>query len=117
MAKPKMRIKTGDLVQVIRGRKEDKGKQGRVLRVLPDTRKVVVEGINRVTKHVKAGTAGNTTGGIEEIEAPIHVSKVAIVDPESGEPTRIRIKEERVERDGRMKTVRTRVSVKSGKEL
>ncbi len=119
----KMKIKKGDLVQVITGRKQDKGgdrgKQGKVIAVYPDTQRVLVEGINRVTKHVRAGAtpSGSRTGGIQHVEAPIHVSNVAVVDPETKKPTRIRIREEKVERDGRMKTKRIRVAVRSGKDI
>ena len=119
--KPSMKIKKNDLVQVITGRTQknggDKGKQGKVIAVYPETGRVLVEGINRVTKHVRAGQPGGGSGGIEVVEAPIHVSNVAVVDPESGQPTRIRTRVEQVERDGRMKTVRTRVAVRSGKDL
>ncbi len=119
--KPTMKIKKNDLVQVVSGRSQknggDKGKQGKVIEVFPETGRVLVEGINRVTKHVKAGQPGGGSGGIEVVEAPMHVSNVAVVDPESGKPTRIRTRVEQVERDGRMKTVRTRVAVRSGKDL
>ena len=84
-----MRIKKGDLVQVISGRSQknggDRGKQGKVIAVYPDTQRVLVEGINRVTKHEKAGASarGTRTGGLIHTEAPIHVSNVAVVDPET----------------------------------
>ncbi|MDE9365264.1 50S ribosomal protein L24 [Luteipulveratus sp. YIM 133132] len=118
----KMKIKKNDLVQVITGRSQDKGgdkgKQGKVIAVYPETQRVLVEGINRVTKHVKAGQPGqSSSGGIEVVEAPIHVSNVAVVDPETGKPSRIKTRVETVERDGRTKTVRTRVAVRSGKDL
>ncbi len=119
----KMRIKKGDLVQVITGRKQDKGgdrgKQGKVIAVYPESQRVLVEGIHRVTKHVRAGTnaSGARTGGIVHTEAPIHISNVALVDPETKKPTRVRIREEQVERDGRMKTKRIRVAVRSGKDI
>ncbi|UIJ36159.1 50S ribosomal protein L24 [Allobranchiibius sp. GilTou73] len=119
--KPTMKIKKNDLVQVISGRSQknggDRGKQGKVIAVYPENGRVLVEGINRVTKHVRAGQPGGGSGGIEVVEAPIHVSNVAVVDPESGKPTRIRTRVEQVERDGRTKTVRTRVAVRSGKDL
>ena len=117
----KMKIKKNDLVQVISGRSEknggDKGKQGKVIAVFPETQRVLVEGINRVTKHVKAGQPVAGTGGLTVVEAPIHVSNVALVDPETNKPTRVRTRVEQVERDGKTKTVRTRVSVRSGKDL
>ena len=83
------KIKKGDLVVVISGR--DKGRQGRVLEVLTETQRVVVEGVQRVQKHVKAGQTqrGTRTGGIETVEAPIHISNVMLVDPETNEATRI----------------------------
>jgi large subunit ribosomal protein L24 len=118
-----MRIKKGDLVQVISGRSQknggDRGKQGKVISVYPDTQRVLVEGINRVTKHTKAGATarGTRTGGLVHTEAPIHVSNVAVVDPDSKKPTRIKTRVETVERDGRQKANRVRVAVRSGKDL
>ena len=123
MATHSMRIKKGDLVQVISGRSQknggDRGKQGKVIAVYPDTQRVLVEGINRVTKHTKAGatTRGTRTGGLVHTEAPIHVSNVAVVDPDSKKPTRIKTRVETVERDGRQKASRIRVAVRSGKDL
>jgi large subunit ribosomal protein L24 len=119
----KMRIKKGDLVQVTSGRSQknggDRGKQGKVIAVYPDTQRVLVEGINRITRHTKAGTSGRgaRTGGIIVQEAPVHVSNVAMVDPETNTPTRIRTRVEMVERDGRQKATRIRVAVRSGKDL
>ena len=119
----KMKIKKGDLVQVISGRSQknggDRGKQGRVIWVNTDTERVLVEGINRVTRHTKSGTTGRgvRTGGIVVQEAPVHVSNVAVVDPETKTPTRIRTRVDIVERDGRQKATRTRVAVRSGKDL
>ncbi len=119
----KMKIKKGDLVQVITGRKQDKGgdrgKQGKVIEVYPETSRVLVEGVNRITKHTKVGQSarGSRTGGIVHMEAPIHVSNVAIVDPETKKPTRVKTRVEMVERDGRMKAQRIRVAVRSGKDL
>src|SRR3712207_5570413 len=82
-------IKKGDLVQVISGPTEerggDRGKQGRVLEVQRDKNRVLVEGVNFVTKHVRVGQTqrGSKTGGIETHEAPIHISNVALVDPDT----------------------------------
>ncbi|MGX5356766.1 50S ribosomal protein L24 [Kocuria sp. KH4] len=112
----KFKIKTGDLVQVISGNKDNKGKQGKVLRVFPETSRVLVEGVNVVTRHRKATQQGEA-GGIVKVEAPIHVSNVAFVDPETNKPTRIGYRTETVERDGRQKTVRVRVSKSTGKDL
>ncbi len=119
----KLKIKKGDLVQVISGRSQknggDRGKQGKVIAVYPESQRVLVEGVNRVTKHVKAGATarGSRTGGLVHQEAALHISNVAVVDPESKKPTRVRTRVETVERDGRPKNVRTRVAVRSGKEL
>ena len=116
-------IKKGDLVQVITGatqaRGGDRGKQGRVLSVLVERNRVVVEGVNFVTKHVRVGQTqrGSKTGGIETVEAPIHISNVALVDPESKKPTRVGFRTEQVEKDGVSKTVRVRYAKKSGKDL
>src|SRR6478752_6489799 len=117
------KIKKGDLVQVITGAKAerggDRGKQGKVLRVFPDTNRVLVEGINRVTKHTKVGQSqrGTRTGGIEVVEAPIHVSNVMVVDPETKKGTRVGYRTEEVERDGRTRNVRVRVAKRSGKDI
>jgi large subunit ribosomal protein L24 len=111
------KIKKGDLVVVIAGR--DRGKQGRVLEVLTENDRVVVEGVQRVTKHVKAGSTnrGTRTGGIETVEAPIHVSNVMLVDPETKKGTRVGYRTEEIERDGRTRTVRVRVAKRSGKDI
>ena len=111
------KIKKGDLVVVISGR--DKGQQGRVLEVLPETQRVVVEGVQRVQKHTKAGqtSRGTRTGGIETIEAPIHISNVMLVDPQTKKGTRVGYRTEQVERDGRTRTVRVRVAKRSGKDI
>ena len=81
------RVKVGDLVQVISG--DDKGKQGVVTKLLKDEEKVVVEGINLVTKHQKPN-ARNQQGGKITQEAPIHLSKVMPVDPDTKKPTRVK---------------------------
>ncbi|MFC3711384.1 50S ribosomal protein L24 [Sphingoaurantiacus capsulatus] len=80
------KIKKGDRVVVLSGK--DKGKHGEVVRSLPKDSKVVVSGVNVVTRHKKASQA-NPQGGLERSEAPIHVSKVAIEDPKTGKPTRV----------------------------
>ena len=110
----KLKIKKGDLVQVLSGK--DKGLQGKVISVNTETQRVVVEGVQRVTRHTKAGFGGQA-GGLIVSEAPIHVSNVMIVDPETKKPTRIRTRVETVERNGKTKTQRVRVSVRSGKDL
>ena len=105
-----MRIKKGDLVQVITGK--DKGLQGKVIQAFPETSKVLVEGVNRIKKHTKVGTnmRGAKTGGIVTQEAPIHVSNVMLVDPEDKRPTRVGY---RRDDEGR----KVRVSRRSGKDL
>ncbi|WP_144711477.1 50S ribosomal protein L24 [Curtobacterium pusillum] len=116
-------IKKGDLVQVITGAKQerggDRGKQGKVIEVLREKNRVVVEGVNFVTKHVRVGQTqrGSKTGGIEQHEAPIHVSNVALVDPKTKKPTRVGFRNEEVEKDGVKKTVRVRYAKKSGEKL
>ena len=111
------KIKKGDLVVVITGR--DRGKQGRVLEVMKDSDRLVVEGVQRMTKHVKAGrsTRGTRTGGIETIEAPIHISNVMLVDPQTKKGPRVGFRTEEIERDGRKRTVRVRIAKRSGKDI
>ncbi|MCL6500292.1 MAG: 50S ribosomal protein L24 [Armatimonadota bacterium] len=99
-----MHVKKGDLVVVISGKY--RGKRGKVLRVLPKTGRVVVEGVNVVKRHTKPSPK-NPQGGIVQREAPIHVSKVMLVDPETKERTRVGI---RVLGDGR----RVRYAKRSG---
>jgi large subunit ribosomal protein L24 len=120
-------IKKGDLVQVITGKKQDRGgdrgKQGVVLAVDKDKNRIIVEGVNFVKKHVKQGQTdrGTQTGGIETVEAPIHISNVLLVDPSTKKPTRIGSKVTTVKKtvDGKevVKTVRVRIAKKSGKEV
>lgn len=81
-----MRIKTGDNVVVITGK--DKGKQGIVIAAKPTAAKVIVEGVNMVKKHVRQNEQ-NPDGGVIEFEAPIKVSNVMLVDPKTGERTRV----------------------------
>ncbi|MEY2936496.1 MAG: hypothetical protein RL033_7245 [Pseudomonadota bacterium] len=82
------RLQRGDLVKITRG--NDKGKQGRVKRILVENGKVVVEGLNLVKRHVKA--TAQRAGGILEVEAPIQASNVMPIDPQTGKPTRVRVK-------------------------
>ena len=116
-------IKKGDLVQVITGKKQDKGgdrgKQGKVLDVLVEQNRVIVEGVNYVTKHNRVGQSqrGSKTGGIETMEAPIHISNVAIVDPSTKKPTRVGHRVEEQTKDGVKRTVRVRYAKQSGKDL
>lgn len=110
------KIKKGDLVVVIAGK--DKRTEGRVLRVLKETDRVVVEGVNVVQKHVKPGQSQSaSSGGIIHVEAPIHISNVQLVDPETKRGTRVGHRVEQVEQDGRLKNVRVRVAKRSGKDI
>lgn len=88
---------------------EDKGKTGRVLQVLVDKNRAIVEGLNIISKHAKP-SASNPQGGIEKKEAPIHLSNLNVVDPKSGKGTRIG---RRVGANGRL----VRYSKKSGEEI
>lgn len=97
------KIKKGDSVVVLSGK--DKGKTGEVTRVMPKDGKVVVAGVNVATRHRKP-TQANPQGGLERSEAPMAISKVAVADPKSGKPTRVRFEI----RDGK----KVRVAAKSG---
>ncbi len=103
----KLHIKKGDTVYVISG--EDKGKQGKVLSVNIEDQRAIVEGLNLVSKHTKPN-AKNPQGGIVKQEAPIHVSNLQLIDPKSGQPTRIGRR-----KNDEGKTVR--YSKKSGEEI
>jgi large subunit ribosomal protein L24 len=103
----RMKIRRGDRVKVISG--NHKGEEGTVLRVEPEKNRVVIEGVNRRKRHMKPSQA-NPEGGIVEFEAPVHASNVMLLDPQSGEPTRVR---SQVGADGR----RERVAVKSGRVI
>lgn len=83
---PKLRIRKGDLVKVIAG--DDRGKEGRVLEVNLETRRIVVEGVNIVTRHLKP-SAGKPNGEIRKTEAGVHVSNLALIDPATGKTTRV----------------------------
>jgi large subunit ribosomal protein L24 len=102
----KLHVTKGDMVQVISG--EDKGKRARVLRANPKTGRVTLEGVNMVKRHKKA--TQTTEAGIVEFAAPIHHSKVMLVDPKSGAPTRIR---RRIDTDGTVE----RIAVRSGQSI
>ena len=104
--RPKMQITKGDRVRVLRG--EDAGTEGTVMRVYPKDNRVVVEGVNMVTKH-KRGT-GAEEGGIIHFPAPIHASNVMLLDPKSGDPTRVK---RRKDKDGTVE----RLSRKSGQPV
>lgn len=88
MAK-KFKLKKGDEVIVIAGK--DKGKKGEILKIVTDTDRVLVQGVNMVKRHERAG-AMNTQGGIVSKEAPLHISNVALADPKEGKATRVGFK-------------------------
>ena len=98
-----MKIKKGDRVVVLSGK--DKGKHGEVTKSMPKEGKVIVAGVNVAARHRKASQT-NPQGGIERREAPLHASKVALEDPKTGKPTRVRFED----RDGK----KVRIAVKSG---
>ncbi|HEY1273834.1 MAG TPA: 50S ribosomal protein L24 [Thermoleophilaceae bacterium] len=107
-----MRIRRDDMVRVITGK--DRGRTGRVLRVDPKNERVYVEGVNVQKRHMKPRTLRDTQraqelGGIVEKEGPVHVSNVMLLDPQSGEPTRIGIS-----REG---GTRKRIAKRSGAEI
>ena len=117
-----LNIRKGDLVQVISGK--DRGVKGKVIEVIPEADKVIVEGVNRIKKHTKVGqnARGAKTGGIVTMEAPIDVSNVMIVDPEDGRPTRIGFRKEKVEKrrpDGSTYEAErsVRISRRTGKDI
>jgi large subunit ribosomal protein L24 len=95
-----MKIKTGDNVRVIAGK--DKGKEGKVLQVFPKVQRVVVDGVNKLTKHLKR--AGNRPGQKIEFSAPLHISNVKLVSSKSGASGRVGYKV--VEKDGKKSKIR-----------
>ena len=100
----RLHVSKGDTVRVMRG--DDKGKEGKIIRVYPKTGRVTVDGVNMVKRHRRARTADEQSG-IMEFPAPIHSSNVMLLDPKSGNPTRTR---RRIDEDG----TKERISVKSG---
>ena len=100
----RLSVSKGDTVRVMRG--EDAGKEGKILRVFPKTGRVTIEGINIVKRHRKARRAEEQSQ-IMEMPAPVHHSNVMLLDPKSGEPTRLR---RRIDDDG----TKERIAVKSG---
>ena len=103
----KLHIKKDDTVIVLTG--EDKGKTGKVLKVLVEKNRAIVEGINIVSKSAKP-SAKNPRGGIVKQEAPVHISNLSLIDPKSGKPTRISVKKTD---DGK----KVRIAKKSGEEI
>src|ERR687895_1305495 len=103
----KMHVTKGDLVRVVRG--DDKGKEGRILRVFAKTGRVTVDGVNIVKRHRRARRAEEQSG-IIEMPAPVHASNVMLLDPQKGVPTRMR---RRIDEDG----TKERIGVKSGQAI
>ena len=103
----KIYIRKNDTVIVLTG--EDKGKTGKVLKVLVEKNRAIVEGINIVSKSAKP-SAKNPQGGIVKQEAPVHISNLSLIDPKSGKPTRISVKKTD---DGK----KVRIAKKSGEEI
>jgi len=107
-----MKIRRDDTVKVISGK--DRGKTGRVLRTDPKHGRVYIEGMNVQKRHIRPRSLRDTqraqdVGGIVESEGPIHISNVMLVDPKSGDPTRVSVKRE----EGR----RVRIAKRSGTEI
>lgn len=103
----KLHVKTGDTVLVLSG--ESKGTEGKVVEIVREKGRVIVEGVNIISKHTKPN-AKNPQGGIIKREAPIHVSNVMVVDPSNGKPTRIG---RRLNTEGKL----VRYSKKTGEEI
>ena len=101
-----LKIKKGDKVVVLSGK--DKGKHGEVTKAFPKDGKVIVSGVNIATRHRKASQE-NLQGGLDKFEAPMFVSKVAIEDPKTGKPTRVRFEM----KDGK----KVRIAVRSGEQI
>jgi large subunit ribosomal protein L24 len=112
-----MKIKKGDTVEVIAGK--NKGARGKVLVAYPERDKVIVEGVNFITKHTKVDSTqrGSKTGGIVTVEAPLQVSNVMLVGP-NGKPTRVgyRVTEVKDE-DGKTRRKKIRVARNDGKDI
>jgi large subunit ribosomal protein L24 len=104
-----LHVTKGDTVRVMRGNKDDKGKEGKVIRVYPKTGRVLIEGVNIVKKHRKARRPEEQSG-ILEMPAPIAASKVMLIDPKTGKATRVRHK---IDKDG----TKERIAVKSGQTI
>ncbi len=103
------KIKKGDTVVLLVGPKDQRGRTGEVLKVMPKEHKVVVSGLKLAKRHRKP-TQQNPEGGIDTFEAPIHISNVALADPKTGKATRVKVA---TDKDGK----KTRVAVKSGETI
>jgi large subunit ribosomal protein L24 len=106
-ARQRLHVSKGDTVRVMRG--DDKGKEGKVMRVYRKTGRITIEGVNIVKRHRRARTPEEQSG-IVEFPAPIHASNVMLLDPKSGEPSRVR---NQTDEDG----TKERISVKSGEAI
>jgi large subunit ribosomal protein L24 len=102
----RLHVTKGDTVQVISG--DDKGKRGKVLRVFPKTGRITIQGVNIIKRHQRQTQTAEA--GIIQREAPIHHSKVMLIDPKSGEPSRVR---RRIDADGTVE----RIAVKSDQPI
>jgi large subunit ribosomal protein L24 len=103
----RLHVSKGDTVRVVRG--DDKGKEGKIIRVYPKTGRVTIEGVNIVKRHRRARTPDEQSG-IVDFPAPVHASNVMLIDPKSGDPTRVR---RRIDEDG----TKERIAVKSGEAI
>jgi large subunit ribosomal protein L24 len=110
----KLHVSKGDTVRVMRG--DDKGKEGKVLRVFLKTGRVLVEGVNIVKMHRKARTAEEQSG-IREAPASVHSSNLMLLDPKSGEPTRTRARFDTDTERAERRRSKERVSVKQGEPI
>ncbi len=104
-----MRIKKNDQIVVLAG--EDKGKRGKVLKVIPSKERVIVEGINFISRHMRPSQS-MPQGGIVKKEAALHVSNVMVIDPKTNEPTRVRY--DFLKGEGKKSRQKARFSKKSG---
>ena len=104
----KPRLKRNDVVVVVTGR--DRGRQGKILKVLPTDDRVIVERVNMIKRHVRPNPSKNIAGGISEKEAPIHISNVMLVDPKENKPTRVGTE---IDAEGR----RHRITKRSGTQI
>jgi len=114
-----MKIKKGDRVIVVTGK--DKGVSGKVIEAYPEAQRVLVEGVNRIKKHTKIGQSarGAKTGGIVTQEASVHVSNVMLLVEVDGKKvgSRVGYRVEKVDRDGRERTVRVRYAKRTGEDI
>jgi large subunit ribosomal protein L24 len=110
----RMHVSKGDTVRVMRG--DEKGKEGKILRLYPKTGRVLIEGINMVKKHRKARNADEQSGIIDQ-PAPVHSSNVMLIDAKSGEPTRTRAQVDTDQDRVARRRSKERVGVRSGEPI